>query len=79
MSNVIKMFEDESKGYVMNGNSVVGVYVDGLASISDGNSVSVGQKCNDGIDNAVSLSVGDMNEFCLMWLLIFNPKVIVEG
>ncbi|AUR92769.1 hypothetical protein NVP1177O_04 [Vibrio phage 1.177.O._10N.286.45.E10] len=79
MSNVIKMFEDESKGYIMNDNNIVGVYVDGLASISDGDFVSVGQKCNDGIDNTVSLSVSDMNEFCLMWLLVFNPKVIAEG
>ena len=82
MSNVIKFpqFEDEddSSGYIIDGREIKGVYHENLSAMKDYDNVYLGIKADDGIDNAILTNVDDMNEFCLMWLLIFNSEVIVE-
>lgn len=75
--NVIDLFPDES-GYVLTDDRVDGVYNKDLAAMKMDGVVYVGQKSIDGIDSPVSMSVSDMNKFCLMWLCIFDPSVIKE-
>ena len=82
MSNIIKFpqthDEDDNRGYVIEGRDIKGVYCENLAAMKDYDNVYLGIKDDDGIDNAILTNVDDMNEFCLMWLLIFNSEVIVE-
>ena len=40
--------------------------------------VYLGTKGEDGVDDALLTNKKDLNEFCLMWLLMFNPDVIKE-
>ncbi len=84
MSNVIKadFGSDAGKaGYLMDnkGGDVDGVYNGDIAAmkLEDGN-VVIGTKSVDGIEQATFASMKDMNQFCLMWLLIFDPSVIAE-
>jgi len=44
----------------------------------DHDNVYLGTKADDGIDDALLTTVKELNEFCLMWLLIFNPEVIKD-
>lgn len=87
MGNVIKVNfkdkDDESKGYVLDDvkgrkAKVTGVYVKNIAAKVDNVNVYLGTKADDGIDDALLTNIEDMNEFCLMWLLIFNESVIVK-
>jgi hypothetical protein len=79
MSNVVNT-KQESKGYNLVDDKVTGVYVEKLAAVVsiDFKDVLIGEKSADGIDCGVQLSMEDMNEFCLMWLLIFDESVIKE-
>ncbi len=84
MSNVIKadFGNDEDKtGYLIDDRdgSVDGVYNGDIAAMKlpDGNIV-IGTKSDDGIEQATLASMKEMNEFCLMWLLIFDQAVIKE-
>lgn len=84
MKNVIQAnfgnTEDKS-GYLIDDRdkSISGVYNGDIAAMTleDGN-VVIGTKSSDGIDNTTFASMKDMNQFCLMWLLIFDPSVIKE-
>ena len=81
MSNVIHVdfSGDENSGYLISdGGKVDGVYCGDLGCVNDNGVVYIGAKNESGIENPVQLSIDDINEFCLMWLLIFNPDVIVE-
>lgn len=80
MSNIIHVdfgSNDES-GYLLNEAKVEGVYSGTIAAMSDDGAVYIGTKTDDGIDNVTESTMDEINEFCLMWLLIFNPEVIVE-
>jgi hypothetical protein len=84
MSNVIKYNfgpENERSGYVIDEDKkcVDGVYCGGISAMKLGDgSVVIGTKTDDGIEQATLTSMKDMNEFCLMWLLIFDESVIKE-
>lgn len=77
--NIIQMFPDKS-GYITtdteSGCVIDGVYMDELAAFKQDDTVYIGEKSKFGVDNAVMLSVKEMNQFCLMWLAIFDPEVI---
>lgn len=87
MSNVIKGYfdsDDNTKGYLLSHKGkepakVTGVYVDSLSAMVEHDNVYIGTRVDGGIDNSVLTNMKDINEFCLMWLLIFNPDVIKEG
>jgi hypothetical protein len=84
MSNVIKAdfgnSEDKS-GYLIDGRdkSVGGVYNGGIAGmkLEDG-SVVVGTRSEGCIVQPTFINMKEMNEFCLMWLLVFDQSVIKE-
>lgn len=85
MTNVIKhdFTKDNSKnGYLLNHDNnyakVKGVYVENICAMVKGDDVYLGTKVDDGIDDALTTNMKDMNEFCLMWLCIFNESVIVK-
>jgi len=80
MSNVIEVdfTAGEPSGYVIDDGEVFGIYHEGLAAIASDGDVFVGTKTVDGIDYPTVTTVEDMNKFCLMWLLIFDPEVINE-
>jgi hypothetical protein len=80
MTNIIKFPEiDDRSGYIISDKEKIsGVYVDGLCADALGDSVFVGGKGSREITYPVTLSKSDMNEFCLMWLGMFNPEVLKE-
>jgi len=85
MNNVIyaNFAQEEDSGYTMddldNGQKrVTGVYVGDIAAIKDGNEVYLGEKVEQGISYPVVTDIDKMNQFCIMWLCIFQPEVIVE-
>jgi hypothetical protein len=80
MSNVIELKpKEDGTGYLMDDNKkITGVYSGNIGAFTDYDNVYVGAKTEDGLDDTVLTNVKDMNEFCLMWLLIFNPDVIKE-
>lgn len=58
--------------------TIEGVYVGELcATKNDDGGVYAGRKTDTGIDCPATMSMDEMNRFCLMWLLIFDPAVIV--
>ena len=84
MSNVINVNfgpDEDKSGYLLDDrdNSVGGVYNGNIAAmkLEDG-SVVIGTKSDDGIEQATLTSLEEMNECCLMWLLIFDESVIKE-
>jgi hypothetical protein len=84
MSNVIDINfgqSEEKTGYLIDDRdgSVDGLYNGDLAAmkLEDG-SVVVGTRADGCIEQATLISMKDMNEFCLMWLLIFDESVIKE-
>lgn len=79
MSNVINVdFTNDDEGYILNPPNVDGVYVDQLAAtiVGDDNCI-VGLKEDGGITGQ-TMTVKDLNRFCLMWLCIFDESVIVK-
>ena len=86
MSNVIKhdfTKDDDTHGYITNNTDennikIEGVYVENISAMVDNGNVYLGTKGDNQIDDALLTNMKDMNEFCLMWLCIFNPSVIVE-
>jgi hypothetical protein len=80
MNNVIELKpKDDGTGYILNDRAVEGVYVNNIAAKVDYDNVYLGTKGEDGIDDALLTNKKDLNQFCLMWLLMFNPEVIKEG
>lgn len=71
--------ESDSTGYLITGKTVDGVYVNNIAAMVNYDNVYLGTKGDDGIDDALLTNKKDLNEFCLMWLLMFNPEVIKES
>ena len=85
MTNVIDVNFGESEdksGYSMNEDTkeITGVYCGDITAfqLEDG-SVAIGTKTSDGVAQATLTSMDDINQFCLMWLLIFNESVFNEG
>ncbi len=76
MDNVVEMFPDKS-GYITNDGKIEGVYNENLAAWRKGGEVFVGEKSEQGIDNPVAISVDNLNVFCIMWLAIHDPEVLV--
>lgn len=85
MSNVIQVnFTDtkENSGYIMNGHAVDGVYKSDIIAVRDQDSddgCMLGLRGDSQVINPVELTIDELNEFCLMWLCIFNPEVIKDG
>jgi len=79
MTNVIELKpEDDGTGYAVTDGKITGVYVDVIAAQVEHDNVYLGAKFDDGIGDPVLTNVKDLNKFCLMWLLIFDPDVIKE-
>jgi hypothetical protein len=84
MSNVIKADfgnTEDKAGYLLDDRdkSISGVYNGDIAAMKlNDDEVVVGTKTIDGIDNPTLTTMKEMNEFCLMWLLIFDQSVIKE-
>lgn len=86
MGKILKVdfnnYDDSNSGYILSKdgkNSVVtGIYSSKLAACVDGNDCYVGTRDENEIVDSTFLSKDDMNKFCLMWLLIFNPDVIKD-
>lgn len=81
MSNVIHVDfnSDDNSGYLIDDSGKVeGVYCGSLGCVNDGGAIYIGTKEDDGIAHPAQMSMDEINEFCLMWLLIFNPEVIIE-
>lgn len=69
---------DENSGYVITDGTIDGVYSGSIAAMRTDGYFYIGEKAADGIDNVTETTMEEINEFCLMWLLIFDPEVIVE-
>jgi hypothetical protein len=79
VDNVIELKpKNDGTGYLLTGKKIDGVYVNNITAMVDYDNVYLGTKGEDGIDDALLTNKKDLNEFCLMWLLIFNPNVIKE-
>jgi len=78
--NVIHVDFDSNgnSGYVMTDGHIDGVYSGEITAVNDNGIVYLGTKVDNGIDKVTEATMDEINEFCLMWLLIFNPEVIVE-
>ena len=81
MSNVININikSNDNEGYILNGRSVEGVYVGDLtASITDdGKRFIVGLKEDRGIIGQ-TITLEELNRFCIMHLAIFYESVLVK-
>jgi len=85
MGEVIKLNFKKStdkSGYLMDGSKIDGIYQGNLAACVDRSRREA--VCHIGncggeemyMHNPVELSIKELNEFCIMWLLIFDPDVI---
>ncbi len=79
MSNVIELKpKDDGTGYILTDRKVDGIYVNNIMALVNHGNVYLGTKGEDGVDDALLTNKKDLNEFCLMWLLMFDPDVIKE-
>jgi len=79
MTNVVKFPEkDDNRGYLMDDitKKITGVYVENVAAMVQYENVYLGTKGDGQIDDALLTNKKDLNDFCLMWLAIFNPEVL---
>ncbi len=79
MGKVIKVnFTDvkETSGYIIDEEKVEGIYQGDLVAHYDGKICRIGERDESGILNPIELSAKEMNEFCIMWLCIFNPEAL---
>ena len=78
MSNVIKVdfSEKENRGYIMDGSKVNGIYHGELAATNNDGFCYIGKGCNNEILNSICMDTEDLNEFCIMWLAIFDPDAL---
>ncbi len=60
---------------------VTGVFVQKVAAMvtDDKKTVIIGEQAEQGIYNGIEIPLEKMNEFCLMWLMIFDESKIKEG
>ena len=70
----------EDSGYILNDRAIDGVYKSNVVAVRTDldNGCVIGLKGDNQVFNPVELSIDDLNEFCVMWLCIFNPSVIKE-
>ena len=81
MGEVVEfMQEEDGSGYLTSDNckTIEGVYVNNLAAMVDNGNVYLGTKVDDGIDDAMLTNMEDINRFCIMWLAINDPAVLVD-
>lgn len=79
MSNVIEFpSTDDKRGYVMEGDKIIGVYTRFISAMDCGDFAYIGKKTGDGIDPAITVDVEEINDFCVMWLAIFAPEVLTK-
>jgi len=86
MNNVIQanFGSDNNSGYITEDikgsdkKDIKGVYNGGLIAVIDGGELYVGGDSDRVVSSPVKMSIKDMNQFCLMWLLIFDQSVIKE-
>ena len=84
MSNVIQaefgVDESDDRGYLLDdNNAIIGMHVANIAAMKmSSGDVVIGTESGREITNPTIASMDEMNEFCLMWLLIFNQDVIKE-
>ena len=82
MGKVIKgrFKPSDNSGYMLSGRKVTGVYMGDLAAekevFSSGEQANIFSK-ETGVQ-ITALSIKEMNQFCLMWLCMFDPDVIKE-
>ena len=55
-----------------------GVYNEGLAAFELDDAVYIGSKGAEGVDNPVTMTKESLNRFCIMWLAINDPSVLVS-
>lgn len=82
MNNIIETnfgHDKQNIGYLIHNKNkaIYGVYCGDIAAmkLKDGNIV-IGTKNDDSIEKATFASMDQMNQFCIMWLSIFDPDVI---
>ena len=81
MGEVIKVNFTDTKdhsGYIMDGSKIEGVYQADLVAHKNEDNCYIGYRGDSTIYNPVQISTEDLNQFCIMWLCIFNPDVIKE-
>lgn len=85
MGEVIEVdFTDDNTGYIFDdSNNVTGIYCGDTAAGLDQGIVYMGteQKREDNlaeVECSVTMTLEEMNQFCLMWLLIFDPDVFKQ-
>jgi len=80
MGEVIKLnFKDtkEYSGYIIDDKGKIkGVYNSDLVARYNGDTCHIGYRAIDGINYPVEISLKDLNQFCIMWLAIFDPEVL---
>lgn len=71
--------DEDDRGYLMaDENKVNGIYAENVCAMIDNGNVYLGTKGVDQIDDALLTTEKNLNDFCLMWLAIFNPDVLKE-
>ena len=82
MGQVIKgQFNQQTEtdvGYFVSdsGSDITGVYAGEFAASLEGGSVYAGIKGATTIEDPALLTRREMNEFCIMWLSLFDPTAI---
>jgi len=79
MGEVIKVnFTDikEDSGYIMDEGKIEGVYKGDLVAHNNKGNCYIGCRGDSEIYNPIQMSVKELNEFCIMWLAIFDPEVL---
>ena len=58
------------------GNEITGVYAGEFSASLEGSEVYAGLKGINTIEDPALLTKQEMNEFCIMWLSLFDPTAI---
>jgi len=84
MGQVIKgQFNQQTEtdvGYFVSdsGSGITGVYAGEFAASLEGGEVYAGIKSATSIEDPALLTRREMNEFCIMWLALFDPTALKE-
>jgi len=79
MENVVELFKgDDGSGYVFGDENtfIIGMYVNSIGIMTEGDKVFVGPKAIDGVDGMTLTSTKDMDMLCTMWLAISQPQIL---
>ena len=72
--------QDYDSGYLIKDEEeITGVYVGEMAALIEEGVVYAGLRDLEGIDEPAMLNMEEMNQFCVMWLGIFDPSELAEG